>query len=109
MIFIIGAAYSGKEAYAKKTFGNDIKIIRDIHILVKKAMERGDSPYDEIAMLTEKNKDAIFISNEVGYGIVPTDDFERRWREECGRINCLLAKEADRVFRVVCGIGTVIK
>ena len=34
---------------------------------------------------------------------------ERAAREAAGRLNCLLAKRADRVIRVFCGLPTVLK
>ena len=37
------------------------------------------------------------------------DAFERAWRERTGRIGCDLAKQAEAVYRVTCGIGTRIK
>ena len=37
------------------------------------------------------------------------DAFERAWRERTGRIGCELAKQAEAVYRVTCGIGTRIK
>ena len=49
------------------------------------------------------------MTNELGYGVVPTDSFDRAYREKTGRVCCRIAKEADEVHRVVCGIGTVIK
>lgn len=109
MIFIFGGAYAGKEAYAKSVYGSDKKIIRDIHLTVRDAMEKGKSPSEEIERLLSDNPDAIFISNEVGCGIVPADDFERDWRETAGRINCYLAEKAEKVIRVVCGIGVTLK
>lgn len=108
MIFIFGGAYAGKEAYAKNAFAGK-RIIRDIHLYVKDAMKDGKNPYDELERLADENPDAVFITNEVGCGIVPTDKFESEWRETAGRINCYLAEKADSVIRVVCGIGVVIK
>lgn len=109
MIFIFGGAYAGKENYAKKTFGDNKKIIRDLHILVKEIMQNGKNPYEEIERLAAENTDAVFISNEIGCGIVPAVKFEREWRETVGRINCMLAERAEKVIRVVCGIGVTIK
>lgn len=109
MIFIFGGAYAGKENYAKNTFGNNKKIIRDIHLLVRDAIKSGKNPYDEIERLTENNPDAVFISDETGCGIVPMDKLESEWRETVGRINCMLAERAEKVIRVVCGIGVTIK
>ncbi len=57
----------------------------------------------------EKHHDMIIISDEIGNGIVPIDPFEREYREKTGRILIELAKQADEVVRVVCGIGQKIK
>ena len=55
--------------------------------------------------LVEGCPDRILIMDEIGYGIVPVDAFERQYRELAGRIGCQLAAEADEVWRVVAGIG----
>ena len=49
------------------------------------------------------------LAQELGCGVVPMDAFERAWRERTGRIGCELAKQAEAVYRVTCGIGTRIK
>lgn len=49
------------------------------------------------------------ICNEVGCGLVPVDPAEREARERTGRLCIQLAQKADRVVRVVCGVGTAIK
>ena len=49
------------------------------------------------------------VSEEVGYGIVPADAFERQYREAVGRVCTELAGKSSRVTRVVCGIGMVLK
>lgn len=64
---------------------------------------------DYLHNLIEHNPDLILICDEVGNGIVPIEKSERDYRECVGRVLCVLAKEADRVERVHCGIGQVIK
>lgn len=61
--------------------------------------------------ITAKNRpvDVIFVTNEVGMGIVPENAIARRYRDLVGRCNQLVAKEADRVILMVCGIPTTIK
>lgn len=61
------------------------------------------------AALMEGNPDRVLVTDEIGCGIVPADGFERRYREETGRICCLVAKEASQVWRVCCKIGQRIK
>ena len=64
---------------------------------------------EKIKKMIKENRKAVIISNEIGYGIVPIDKFERRYRELTGRICCEIAKESKEVHRVICGIGTIIK
>ena len=56
-----------------------------------------------------ENPDIILVSQEVGYGVVPMDAFDRKYREAVGRVCTDLASKSKKVIRVVCGIGTVIK
>ena len=49
------------------------------------------------------------MTQEIGYGLVPVDAFDRRYRELTGRICTVLATNSDQVDRVVCGIGVTIK
>ena len=51
----------------------------------------------------------VIVGEEIGSGIVPMDAFQRKWREETGRIYCMLAAKASQVWRVVGGIGQRIK
>ena len=62
-----------------------------------------------LARLKEQNPEIILVTNELGYGVVPVDRFDREYRERTGRICCEISKEAKEVPRVICGIGTVIK
>lgn len=52
---------------------------------------------------------AVVIFDEIGCGLVPMDPGERARREQVGRLCIALAKKANAVVRVVCGVGTVIK
>ena len=58
-----------------------------------------------------KNSNAtiIFVSNEVGGGIVPENKLARRFRDLAGFANQLLAAQADKVFLTVAGIAVDIK
>ena len=47
--------------------------------------------------------------NEIGCGIIPLEKSERKWREITGRAGCIIAERAETVYRVCCGIATVIK
>lgn len=51
----------------------------------------------------------IFVSNEVGMGIVPMGELTRRFVDEAGRLHQDLAKICDRVTLVVAGLPQVLK
>lgn len=59
--------------------------------------------------LIRENPDAIITMDEVGSGIVPMEPEERAYRELAGLAGQRLAREAEEVHRVVCGIGRRIK
>lgn len=46
----------------------------------------------------------IIISNEVGLGLVPKNPLARRFRDLAGRVNQLVAQEADEVFFMISGL-----
>ena len=51
----------------------------------------------------------IFVSNEVGLGVVPENAAARRYRDLVGRANQLLAARADTVTLICCGIPLHLK
>lgn len=51
----------------------------------------------------------IFVSNEVGWGIVPLYHSARAYRDVVGRANQLLAAAADRVYFVQAGMALELK
>ena len=61
------------------------------------------------ALADRLSRKALVLATELGGGVVPTEPAERAAREAAGRLNCLLAKRADRVIRVFCGLPTVLK
>jgi len=52
---------------------------------------------------------AIFVTNEVGWGIVPENASARRFRDLSGRCNTVMAAGADEVILVVCGLPIYLK
>ncbi|NDY42353.1 bifunctional adenosylcobinamide kinase/adenosylcobinamide-phosphate guanylyltransferase [Dissulfurirhabdus thermomarina] len=46
---------------------------------------------------------AVFVSNEVGWGLVPPDPASRRFRDMAGRLHQALAAVCPRVILVVAG------
>ena len=73
--------------------------------------------YDNLRELIQKLIDAaktseattIFVSNEVGAGIVPENKLARRFRDLSGLANQMLAAEAEKVFLTVAGLAVDVK
>ena len=51
----------------------------------------------------------IFVSNEVGMGIVPLGEINRQFQDEAGRINQAVAALCDEVVFVVAGLSLRLK
>ena len=94
MELYIGGTAQGKKAYVTQVRGSAPKSL---------------SPEAESMAYLEKHPDTVIICDEVGNGIVPLDSFEREYRERLGRLLCEIAAKAERVERIVCGIGQRIK
>lgn len=123
MIFIVGGAFSGKRDYAEKCFGaadfasgNEpfdrlckADAVYDFQLFAERCEKNGLDAFAETERLIEKNPRVIIIADEIGCGVVPVEKSDRDLRELCGRLNCILAERADKVVRVVCGIGRVMK
>lgn len=124
MVLIIGGAFQGKTEYARERFPGltwadgrsctEEELCRaggvhHFHAYIERALKMGEDVTRLGAKLLRENSQAVVVTDEIGYGIVPLDAFQREYREVTGRICTELAKEASPVIRVVCGIGTVIK
>ena len=59
-------------------------------------------------IIADGKEDSI-ESIEIGCGVVPMDKKQILYREAVGRSCCILAERAERVTRVICGIGVIIK
>ena len=84
-------------------------IINHYHHFIKKCLCANKDPYELTELLLSKKKHLVIICDEIGNGIVPVDSLEREYRECTGRIQCELAKRAERVERILCGIGQRLK
>lgn len=89
-----------------------------VNNLLYQAEQQGDTfGEDDMARLAQAVVDAarqhsgtvIFVTNEVGLGIVPADAISRRFRDLAGRCNQVMAAAADEVYFVVSGIPMQIK
>lgn len=124
MKFITGGAYQGKLEYAKKLYpgtewtdgaGCSLREILScgavdhFHLFVRRWLQEGKTPQELIRAILDKNRDLIIVCDEIGCGLVPTDAFEREYRESVGRICTQLVEYADEVYRVTCGTGGRIR
>ncbi|MBS6578677.1 MAG: bifunctional adenosylcobinamide kinase/adenosylcobinamide-phosphate guanylyltransferase [Clostridiales bacterium] len=91
---------------------NDIVIINHLHLWVKDLLREGmeeASVQSTILSWVATHPNTILICDELGNGIVPLEKMERIWREQTGRLMIELAKQAERVERILCGLGQRLK
>ena len=124
MVLVFGGAYNGKLDFVKEQFNvseddifycgvNEIdfskKVICGLHKFTYNNILKDISSLQYIKENINLFKDKIIISDEISSGIVPLKKEERMWREETGRCLQYLSKEASCVYRIFCGIPTIIK
>ncbi|MEJ5187532.1 MAG: bifunctional adenosylcobinamide kinase/adenosylcobinamide-phosphate guanylyltransferase [Candidatus Geothermincolales bacterium] len=59
--------------------------------------------------LRRRSRFLLVVGDEVGLGTVPPDPLGRAFRDLCGTVNRLLARESDRVYFVVAGLPFCLK
>ena len=113
MILVVGGLSSGKRDYVKTQYGytdseissslsENFPVLYDLQELINT-----DADAERIfPMLLSKR---VVICTEIGCGIVPLDAGERQKREAVGRICINLAREAERVVRIQCGLSQILK
>ncbi len=89
--------------------GQEKEIINHFHEWFFLKLQQKEEPEKIIKQILSKHKDLIIISNEVGCGIVPMEETQREYRERLGRFLCDIAQKADRVERIISGLGQKIK
>ncbi len=124
MQLFIGGAFQGKREFMKQLTGaaeteiaeadsvSDTKEYRALdhyHLRIRKQLEQGQDPVRELEQLLQEQPEIILLCDEVGMGIVPMDKKDREYREAVGRTMCVAAQKAEKVYRVICGIGEKIK
>ena len=90
----------------------DVLILNHLHLWVRELLDEGmeeEKIQTTILSWIKINPDAIVICDELGNGIVPIKKQERIWREQTGRLMIELAKQAERVERILCGLGQRLK
>lgn len=122
MRLIIGGKGQGKREYAASAYNiappeiadtlteaKSARVLYGLEEEIARCLREGTEPEPLVEELCRTNPDIIIICRELGCGVVPVDRFEREWRERTGRICCELAKEAESVERVLCGLPLRIK
>lgn len=129
MILITGGTSSGKATFARNLAAQHGWSEDDIAFNVEELLWGQVGDTDQIApvdagaddrdggkalpatpeLLERLSAKAVVTCAEVGAGVVPLDARERAWREAVGRMSCELARQADAVVRMVCGIPVVLK
>lgn len=124
MRLVIGGRAQGKLAYVLSTFeygkpdvyegipedpGESPFVVNHLHLWIRERILAGGSPEKELEEFLDQYPDCVILCDEVGNGIVPVAPLEREYRERTGRIQIGLAKRAETVERIVCGISQRIK
>ena len=89
-----------------------ILIINHLHLWVKDLLREGmeeTTVQSTILSCVAAHPNIILICDELGNGIVPLEKMDRIWREQTGRLTVELAKQAERVERILCGLGQRLK
>ena len=114
MVLIIGGMAQGKLEFARRALGvtswseGVLGGENCVHNL-QQAIRTMQSPEEEINAWLSKHPDGVIICDEVGCGVTPLDREDRYWREKVGRVCCELARKADAVYRVCCGLEARLK
>jgi adenosylcobinamide kinase/adenosylcobinamide-phosphate guanylyltransferase len=107
-----------KVAEAIRQYQNDTGVILldCISLWLSNLLMRQKSDHEiinEVSKLIDTVKQGpssfIFVSNEVGMGLVPVEPLGRRFRDLSGMANQKIAEVADRVVFMVSGIPTFLK
>lgn len=128
MILVVGGVFQGKLEFAKTLQASGVvperildgehldeeqiasaDVVNRFHLYLRALLKQGRDVTEAVQSLLLKNPHVILIAAELGCGVVPMDAFDRQYRETVGRVCCLLAEEAQAVYRVTCGIGVRIK
>ena len=119
MDLIIGGAYQGKLDYAREKFS-----IRDSDIFLCSSQAEIDTTrrciyhFEEYVLFCVRSgkvpelifrDDAVIICDDISCGVVPMSAENRLWREETGRALVCLARQAESVTRVFCGLPHILK
>lgn len=64
---------------------------------------------DLLSAIKTARAELIFVSNEIGLGLVPMEALSRQFRDAQGTLNQAIASASDRVFFVAAGLPLTLK
>ena len=124
MKLVFGGAYQGKLAWAREVYGLGQELCFDcreglpqspkgclyhLEAFSRACAEAGLDAVQEMEKRRQLWQDGVLILRDIGSGVVPMDKTERAWREENGKLLRYLAREAERVSRIFCGLEERLK
>lgn len=117
------APYNAEEAMAKAVQNADIVLFDCLTLYTSNLLLAPAAPTDReercqavlgsieklLASAKQGDCDIIFVTNEVGLGIVPDNALAREYRDVAGLVNQKVAANADEVYLVVSGLAVELK
>ena len=120
MIVVTGGVASGKKTFLEE-YGIDLTCVFDARDSQASAVSLADATVvfhvEELVregalargVFEQLLSKQVLTCTEVGSGVSPLTWDDRQFRERAGSLSSSLAKEADCVVRMVCGIPVVLK
>ena len=120
MIVVTGGVASGKKTFLEE-YGIDWTCVFDARDSQASAVSLADATVvfhvEELVregalargVFEQLLSKQVLTCTEVGSGVIPLTWDDRQFRERAGSLSSSLAKEADCVVRMVCGIPVVLK
>ena len=115
----------GKESYARDLYKNFAEfynleidspekisspgLITNLHMGVKFLLGKNLNPLEFFMSKLEILRESVIIGDEISSGVIPIDEFSRKWRDETGKLYQFLASEADIVDRIFAGLSLRLK
>ena len=120
MIVVTGGVASGKKTFLEE-YGIDLTCVFDARDSQASAVSLADATVvfhvEELVregalargVFEQLLSKQVLTCTEVGSDVIPLTWDDRQFRERAGSLSSSLAKEADCVVRMVCGIPVVLK
>jgi adenosylcobinamide kinase/adenosylcobinamide-phosphate guanylyltransferase len=103
------------EALLRQRGNTDCALVDCLTLWISNLLIRYDEKYatqkvhELMEKLAELDFNLIFVTNEVGSGIVPDNTLARKFRDLAGWTNQTVAQAADEVILMVAGLPIIVK